>query len=487
MKTNRYCPKCGEACEWDDRFCMHCRATLPPSTSGKRVTDSLDLSATELGLGAGQILSGRFEIRKVLGVGGMGRVYLAQDRVLERPVAVKVLRDVLSHDAGSVRRLVEEAKAAIRLAHPNIVRVDDYHDDGTVKFLAMEFVEGESLADLLGRESKLPEERARRIATEVCRGLEHAHANKVIHRDLKPGNILLRSDGAVKIADFGIARVARDSVSRLTSQQDSGTLLYMSPEQLLGKSGEGTDIYSLGIVLYEMLSGDPPFNSGDIPYQIREVEPPLLQAISASLATTVMRCLEKDPGKRFGSARELRRELEGTAAPREQVTELKCEEAPGAVSAPPPQLSDQAAPAVVPEARTKSSAERQTGPHPSSGRQVALKQAGLGAAGFGIAMAAGSFLISNTNREYAQLVLFASLILAGFLGPISLKLDRRAAFGTGLAFLLLGGMLFYMDLHQLEAEQASVFFLFLFVIAGGALGAFLGLRRWKEDSEHSHT
>jgi eukaryotic-like serine/threonine-protein kinase len=148
MKINRYCPKCGAACELDDRYCMHCRAALPPTTSGRRAVDPLDQPATEFGLAAGHILASRFEIQRVLGVGGMGRVHLAVDKVLDRQAAVKVLWDVLSHDTGSVRRLVEEAKAAIRLAHPNIVRLDDYHDDGNVKFLTMGFVEGESLARL---------------------------------------------------------------------------------------------------------------------------------------------------------------------------------------------------------------------------------------------------------------------------------------------------------------------------------------------------
>ncbi|MGA2264644.1 MAG: hypothetical protein ABSH28_24845 [Acidobacteriota bacterium] len=117
----------------------------------------------------GLVLSDRFEIQRLIGIGGMARVYLAQDKVLERPAAVKVLREVLSRDTGSVRRLVEEAKASIRLAYPNIVRLDDYQDAGTVKFLAMEYVEGETLADRLGRERKLPEEETRRIAIKSRR------------------------------------------------------------------------------------------------------------------------------------------------------------------------------------------------------------------------------------------------------------------------------------------------------------------------------
>jgi formylglycine-generating enzyme required for sulfatase activity/tRNA A-37 threonylcarbamoyl transferase component Bud32 len=313
MNSTRYCPKCGEESSWDHRFCQHCRAELPPSTPGQRAKDRLDADETELGLVEGQLLADRFEIQKMIGKGGMGRVYLAKDNVLDRPVAIKVLREALSRDSGSVRRLVEEAKASIRLAHPNVVRIDDYHDAGMVKFLAMEFVEGETLADRLGRDGKLAEEESRKIAVEVCKGLEHAHENKVIHRDLKPGNILLGKDGKIKIADFGIARVVRDTLSRLNSQQDSGTLLYMSPEQLLGKSSEASDVYSLGVVLYEMLSGDPPFKSGDVAYQIREIPPEQLQEISPALAEIVLKCLAKKPEQRFKNVSALKEELDGTA------------------------------------------------------------------------------------------------------------------------------------------------------------------------------
>lgn len=310
-----FCVRCGSENPGEARFCVACGKTMEGAKPGGRNAPAMG-TGTEPGLVAGQLLADRFEVQKILGVGGMGRVYLALDRVLERPVAVKVLLEILCRDAGSVRRLVEEAKASIRLAHPNIVRIDDYHDAGTVKFLAMEYVEGETLADRLARELKLTETETRRIAIEICKGLEHAHANKVIHRDLKPANILIRKDGAIKIADFGIARVARDSVSRLTCQQDSGTLMYMSPEQLMGKSSEASDIYSVGVVLYEMLKGDPPFCSGDIFHQIRELNPEPLAGVSQEMRAIVMKCLEKKPERRFGDAGALREELDGAAEKR---------------------------------------------------------------------------------------------------------------------------------------------------------------------------
>ena len=148
----------------------------------------------------------------------------------------------------------------------------------------------------------------------------------MIHRDIKPLNILLGKSGAVKIADFGIARECRDSVSRLTSQVDSGTLLYMSPEQLIGKSNEASDVYSLGVVLYEMLTGEPPFRSGEITYQIREIVPDPPKGVSPVLSAIVLKCLEKKPERRFPSVRALREELDGTGEGRRKAEEMRAAE-----------------------------------------------------------------------------------------------------------------------------------------------------------------
>ena len=281
--------------------------------------DSLASAQTELGLPMGAVLADRYKVMKELGAGGMGRVYMAEDQKLGITVAVKVLRDILKQDPGSVKRLVSEAKASILLAHPNIVRLHNFEDGETTKFLVMEYVEGETLAHKIAREGRVSEDDARRISVEICKGLELAHSKKVIHRDMKPGNVLLGKDGSVKIADFGIARLCRDSVSRLTAMQDSGTLLYMAPEQLDGESGESSDLYSFGVTLYEMLAGDPPFLSGEITAQIRYKAPRDIEGLSPAMKQIVMKCLEKKPENRFASIRELREELDGTAEQRRMM------------------------------------------------------------------------------------------------------------------------------------------------------------------------
>jgi len=329
MPDTRYCPKCGEACGVEDRFCTNCRSELRSTASrpgggsrpGGAATEPRDTpssSATEMGLPVNAVLLDRYKILKLLGAGGMGRVYLAEDQKLSMPVAIKVLRDILTQDPVSVKRLITEAKTSILLAHPNILRLHNFEDGETAKFLVMEYVEGESLADKIAREGKLSEEETRSIVIEVCKGLEHAHSKKVIHRDMKPGNVMLGKDGAVKIADFGLARLCHDSIARMTSQLSTGTLQYMSPEQLDGEIGESSDLYALGITFYEMLAGDPPFVTGEITAQIRNKVPKPIEGVSPELNGIVLKCLEKKKENRFASVRELREELDGTAALRKQ-------------------------------------------------------------------------------------------------------------------------------------------------------------------------
>jgi formylglycine-generating enzyme required for sulfatase activity/tetratricopeptide (TPR) repeat protein len=308
-----FCNYCRASNPDDGLYCSRCGRSLKtiPSSAGSQTP--LRDAPTEMMLPVGTLLMERYRIIRELGAGGMGRVYEARDEKLDMPVAIKVLRDILSRDPGSVKRLMAEARHSMLLSHANIVRVHNFEDGPTVKFLVMEYVEGETLAHRVSREGKIPEEETRKIALEICRGLQHAHGKKIIHRDLKPGNILLGKDGAIKVADFGIARLCRDSVSRLTAQHDSGTLLYMSPEQLDGESGEASDVYSLGVVLYEMLSGDPPFVTGEVTAQIRHKDPRQIEGVSDDLNRIVLKCLEKKPENRFANLQELSEAIEGRA------------------------------------------------------------------------------------------------------------------------------------------------------------------------------
>jgi len=313
-----FCNYCRASNPDDGLYCSRCGRSLKSTPSSSENQPPLRDTPTEMTLPVGTILLDRYRIIRELGAGGMGRVYEAHDEKLDMPVAIKVLRDILSRDPGSVKRLIAEARHSMLLSHANVVRVHNFEDGPTVKFLVMEYVEGDTLAHRLAREGRISEQDTRKIVIEICRGLEHAHGKKIIHRDLKPGNILLGKDGSIKVADFGIARLCRDSVSRLTSQHDSGTLLYMSPEQLDGESGETSDIYSLGVVLYEMLSGDPPFVSGEVTAQIRHKIPRKIEGVSDDINRIVLKCLEKKPEDRFASLRELHEAIEGAADRRGQ-------------------------------------------------------------------------------------------------------------------------------------------------------------------------
>ncbi|MEX0743651.1 MAG: protein kinase, partial [Actinomycetota bacterium] len=205
------------------------------------------------------ILDDRYELGPVLGNGGMARVHKGMDRQLKRSVAVKVLSSPFDQDKEFVERFRREAHAAARLNHPNIVAVYDSGSDDGTHYIVTELVEGETLADLLQREGALPPERVVEIARQVCHALEAAHEKGVVHRDVKPGNVMITPEGRVKVVDFGIARAAgAESVTRTGLVMGSAS--YLSPEQARGEPGdERSDIYSLGCVLYQMLTGRPPF------------------------------------------------------------------------------------------------------------------------------------------------------------------------------------------------------------------------------------
>jgi eukaryotic-like serine/threonine-protein kinase len=265
-------------------------------------------------------IGGRYRLDRRLGAGGMSTVFLALDTVLERQVAVKLLAEHLADDEIFVQRFRHEALAAARLQHPNIVQVFDsgYDEPSHRHYIVMEYVDGPSCADLLREHGRLGIEDTVRIVVEACHGLDYAHRAGVVHRDVKPGNLLISNEtGAVKLADFGIAKAAEQTrVTQVGSVL--GTAAYLSPEQAQGKeAGPASDIYSLGVCAYQLLTGRLPYeyssltelalkqqNEGFEP--IRHYRP----EVPAELDRTIQLCLSRDPDARYGSALELAEALE---------------------------------------------------------------------------------------------------------------------------------------------------------------------------------
>jgi serine/threonine-protein kinase len=256
-----------------------------------------------------ETLGGRYRLLELLGEGGMARVYKGQDTLLERTVAIKVLREQFAADPQVLALFQGEARAAARLSHPHIVAVYDVGEERGRPYIVMEYVEGPSLKEVLDREGPLSVSRVVEIARQVCAGLQYAHERGIVHRDIKPHNILLPPHGLAKIADFGIAR-ALGAASVTQPGTVFGSPYYLSPEQARGEEcTPASDIYSLGAVLYEAATGRPPFQ-GDSPVatalkHVNESPLPPQQAnprVPPGLAAIIMRALAKDPRARFATA-----------------------------------------------------------------------------------------------------------------------------------------------------------------------------------------
>ena len=305
------CPNCNFENLDDSRFCSKCATPLLSSEEiGVSPTETLQTPIT--GLSRWSTFAQRYDVIEELDKGGMGKIYRVHDKKIDQEVALKLLRPEIASDQETIKRFKNELKLARNISHRNVCRMYDLGEEGYTYYITMEYISGENLKSLIRRTEKLTIGKAIAIAKQACDGLAEAHRLGVIHRDLKPGNIMIDNEGNACILDFGIARSLRTK-----GMTGAGILIgtpeYMSPEQVDGKEvGQSSDIYSLGIILYEMVTGKVPFK-GDTPISVavkhktekpeepREINP----QISEDFNRVILKCLDKDKNKRYQSADEL--------------------------------------------------------------------------------------------------------------------------------------------------------------------------------------
>jgi len=310
VTVTKVCPHCGTEYETGDRFCPKDGAPLKPKSGADPMI--------------GRVIADRYLILARLGEGGMGRVYAAEHVKMNRQCAIKVMNPSLMNDAESTTRFAREASNAARILHPNVAAVFDFGEAEKTVYLVMEYIDGESLSELMAREGALPPRRAIDIARQIADGLSAAHELGLVHRDLKPDNVLIsrKRDGReiAKVVDFGIAKALSDS--REDSLTRSGLVIgtpeFMSPEQLLGDPVDaGTDIYALGCILYQMLSGTKPFDAESREQMIRRRlhEPPphvrdIVPSVPKRIDTLIAHMLARSPSERLDSAAEVSSSLD---------------------------------------------------------------------------------------------------------------------------------------------------------------------------------
>ena len=292
------CPSCGADNEPAAEVCFSCRAVVAA-------------------ISRGTLLAARYQIRGLLGRGGMGTVYEAHDRVLDEPVAIKVLRADVAQAPGMAERFLSEIKMARRVSHRNVCRIHEYGEEGGLRFICMELVDGRSLKDELAQ-GPLPPARAFDVIEQAARGLAAIHDVGIVHRDLKPANLTRDATGRVRVMDFGIAKAAGHP-GDTTAGYLLGSPAYMSPEQARGRGADSrSDLYALGVVAFELFTGAPPFRAETpVATLLLQIEAPLpldAPGLPASLVPVLRRALAKDPRERQGSARELADELRAAAA-----------------------------------------------------------------------------------------------------------------------------------------------------------------------------
>ncbi|MFC7440121.1 protein kinase domain-containing protein [Laceyella putida] len=269
----------------------------------------------------GTKLAGRYQVLGRIGGGGMAVVYKGKDLLLDRYVAIKVMNRSFSHDQDSVRRFIREAKAAASMSHANIVNVYDVGREDSIYYMVMEYVKGPSLMDMIQKRGRFEPKETIEIAIQICEGLHHAHQKGIIHRDIKPHNILVAPGNQYKVTDFGISYFPRVSAITQTGYV-MGSVHYFSPEQASGaKVSAASDLYSVGVVLYEMLTGRVPFNGGNsVSIALKHIHDPVPdpltfnKEIPPALCEVVHRALTKDPEQRYQTARQMQEALEEVLA-----------------------------------------------------------------------------------------------------------------------------------------------------------------------------
>jgi len=303
-------------------------STPPPSEPTPSSTTlpvnnlDLEMNATIRGFRIGQKVFGRYSLERILGRGGMGVVWLAQDEDLKAKIALKFLPEIIMSDRSAMEDLKQEVRRSRELTHSNIVRIHDFVKDDLTAAISMEYIVGDTLSNRKAEQEHrvFSTQQLRPWVEQICSALHYAHTKaSIVHRDLKPANLMLDGDGEVKIADFGIARSISDSLSRVSVRATSGTPVYMSPQQAMGEPAKASDdVYALGSTLYELLTSKPPFHSGDVLWQLREKVPPTvatrraelglpatLEPVPKSWEITIASCLAKDPALRPAGMQQL--------------------------------------------------------------------------------------------------------------------------------------------------------------------------------------
>ena len=366
------------------------------------------LEATVRDFVAGQKLFNRYNLKRILGRGGMGVVWLARDEVLERDVALKFLPDMVVFDRAMLSDLKQETNRSLELTHKNIVRIYDFVHDQTAACISMEFIDGDTLSNVrVDRPKKVFEcWELGNWTSQLCEALDYAHNHaRVVHRDLKPSNLMVNLRGDLKVADFGIARSLSDSVSMMTLRRHtSGTLVYMSPQQLDGaKASHLDDIYSFGATFYELLTSKPPFYSGNVDRQIHERTPPAMsfrreeldivdgEPIDPIWEEVVSACLQKDPALRPQSALEI---VEFLRAPPQKETN-RISDWLSFPSRKTPEAKHQTRPAKREATRKTRPPTSATRPRPKRESQHRFRNAGL-------AISAGSVALGRELRSAGQ-------------------------------------------------------------------------------------